>query len=337
MTNSSSANVGRVVTSYDVAELAGVSQSAVSRCFTPGASVSAKTRARIMKAADKLGYKPNAIARMLSTKRTNLVAVIVANLGFNPDLTSTLGREMAKRGLNILFFTLDHESDADHVIDQLWQYRVDGVLSAAGLSERHIAMLTARGVPLVFLNRRYDAISINSVCCDQAEGERWLVDRLIAAGHQRFAIVAGPRDSAVSQQRVQGARDQILAGGLQAPLLAHGDFTYEGGCAVMRELAAGVLPDAIICANDMMAIGCMDEARHRLGIAVPDTLSIVGFDGLAPGQWASYELTTIRQPTVAMVGAAIDMLAARFDDPRLASEKRMFSGEPLTGRSARLA
>ena len=329
---------GRLVTSYDVAKLAGVSQSAVSRCFTPGASVSAKTRARIKKAADALGYKPNAIARMLITKRSNLVAVIVANLEFNPDFTSTISRLIAERGLNILFFTLDHEADADRVIDQVWQYRVDGVLSAAELSERHILMLHERGLPLVFLNRFYDAVAINSVCCDQAAGERWLVDQLIAAGHQRFAIVAGPADSAVSHQRVQGARDRLAAGGLAAPQLAHGDFTYDGGRAAMRSLVEdGCLPDAVLCANDMMALGCMDEARFRLGLRVPDQISIVGFDGLAPGGWASYQLTTIRQPTYAMVSAAIDMLSARFDDPSLATEKRVFGGEPIRGSSARLA
>lgn len=327
----------RVTTSYDVARMAGVSQSAVSRCFTPGASVSAKTRAKIMKAAEALGYRPNAIARMLITKQTNLLAVIVANLGFNPDFTLAISRLLAERGLNMLFFTVEHEADADRVIDQLWQYRVDGVLSAAELSERHIAMLAERRVPLVFLNRFYDAVSINTVCCDQAGGERWLVDRLIAGGHRRFAIITGPRDSAVSRQRVQGATERLAASGLEAPRLAGGDFTYEGGRAAMRSLAdKGTLPDAILCANDMMALGCIDEARLALGLDVPGQLSIVGFDGSAPGRWASYDLTTIGQPTRAMVSAAVDMLAARFDDPTLATEKRLFSGEPILGGSARL-
>lgn len=334
----SPANV-TTVTSYDVARHAGVSQSAVSRCFTPGASVSPRTRDRIMKAVDALGYQPNMIARSLITKRSNLIAVIVANLGFNPEFTATLSRLFAARGLNLLFFTLDRESEADHVVDQLWQYRVDGVVSAAHLSERHIERLAKRRVPIVFLNRVYDAVAVNSVCCDQAEGERWLVDRLWAAGHRRFAIVAGPDASIVSRQRVLGARDRLTMLGGEAPEVATGDFTYDGGRAAMRALAeAGcALPDAVICANDMMAIGCIDEARHGLGRRVPEDVSVVGFDGSAPGRWASYDLATVRQPTHVMIEAAIDMLVARIDDPAMLTEKRVFSGELIVGGSARLA
>lgn len=324
-------------TSYDVAKRAGVSQSAVSRCFTPGGSVSARTRARIMKAAEELGYRPNAIARMLITRRTNLIAVIVANLDFNPDFTSAISRELGRRGLNVLFYTLDHEADVDRTIEQLLQYRVDGVISASALSERHVTMLIENALPLVFLNRFYNSIPVNSVCCDQAEGERWLVDRLIASGHQRFAVVTGPEDSVISRQRVQAANDRLAASGLTPSRIEHSDFTYDGGRHAMRRLAdREPWPDAVICANDMIALGCLDEARHGFGIDVPGAMSIVGFDGSAPGRWASYDLTTVRQPIQAMVTAAIDMLSARVEDPGLATEKRMLSGELVPGGTARL-
>ena len=328
---------GAHVTSYDVARLAGVSQSAVSRCFKGGPGVSAKTRAAISKAAESLGYKPNAIARMLSTKRSNLVAVIVANLGYNPDFVRTLNRMFTERGLTVMLFTLDHEEDADHVIDQFWQYRVDGVVSAAKLSERHVQMLAERRLPLIFINRTYNTLPVNSVCCDQAEGERWLVERLCAAGHRRFAIVTGPKDSPVSDQRVSGAVEWLRAAGVDPPKIVPGDFTYDGGVAAMRAIAqSGKVPDAVICANDYTAIGCIDEARHGLKLRVPRDISIVGFDGAAPGRWASYDLATVRQPTHAMVNAAIDMLMARVDDPGLAMEKRSYSGELILGSSARL-
>ncbi|MBB4155663.1 DNA-binding LacI/PurR family transcriptional regulator [Sphingomonas jinjuensis] len=328
---------GRTVTSYDVAQRAGVSQSAVSRCFTTGTSVSPQTRERIMKAAAALGYQPNAIARSLTTKRSNLVAVVVANLGFNPELTATLSRLFASRDLNLLLFTLDHEEDADRVVNQLWQYRVDGVLSATHLPRGHIEQLAKRRVPVVFLNRVYDDIAVNSVCCDQVEGERWLVDRLWAAGHRRFAIVSGPDSSLVSRQRVSGARDRIAALGGDEPAVAIGDFTYDGGRAAMRALAAEARrPDAVICANDMMAIGCIDEIRLEMKLKVPKDMSVVGFDGAAPGRWGSYALTSVRQPVDVMIEAAIDMLTARVDNPAMATEKRVFSGELQIGVSARL-
>ena len=327
----------RIVTSYDVAKHAGVSQSAVSRYFTPGASVSDRMKVRIKKAAEELRYRPNAIARMLITKRSNLVAVIVANLGVNPEFTAVISREMTARGLNLLFYTLDSERDADGALDQLWQYRVDGVLSAAELSADQMELLRDRGLPLVLLNRQSDGAGANSVCCDQVEGERWLVERLVAAGHRRFAIVAGPADSVVSRLRVSGATEQLQSYGLPAPALAHGAFTYEGGRAAMRQLVAGGgRPDAVICANDLMAIGCIDEARHGLNLLVPDDLSVVGFDGSAPGRWLAYDLTTISQPTRLMVTAAVDMLVERIEEPTRSTERRTFSGEPVTGGSARL-
>lgn len=328
----------RAVTSYDVAKRAGVSQSAVSRCFTPGGSVSDRMRAKIKRAADEVGYRPNAIARMLITKRSNLIAVIVANLGFAPDFTAAIGRELGERGFNVLFFTLERDADADRALDQLWQYRVDGVLCAAELSPSQIALLRERGLPLVLVNRQSDAARANAVCCDQAEGEGWLVERLAAAGHRRFAIVSGPEDSAVSRLRVASATEQLRRRGLDTPVLAHGDFTYAGGRAAMRQLAAGgSRPDAVICANDLMAIGCLDEARLRLGMAVPDDVSIVGFDGSASGAWLSYDLTTVSQPIGLMIASAVEMLVARIDAPDLATEKRMFSGELILGGTARLA
>jgi DNA-binding LacI/PurR family transcriptional regulator len=328
---------GSPVTSYDVARLAGVSQSAVSRCFKTGGSVSKKTRDKVMRAVNELGYQPNALARGLSTKRSNMVAVIVANLGFNPDFTAQLSRCFSERSIHVLLFTVDHEADADRAVDQIRQYRVDGVVAAVRLSADHIAQLSQRNIPLVFLNRFYDDISVNAVCCDQAHGERVLVDRLVGSGHRRFGVVSGPEDSVVSQKRVAGALSRLEELGIARVGIVVGSFGYDSGRAALRELMADPegRPDAVICANDLMAIGCMDEARYRLGLNVPGDLSIVGFDGASQARWASYDLTTIRQPVRAMSEAAADMLLARVKKPFAPAETRMFSGDLVTGTSAK--
>ena len=130
----------RHVTSYDVARHAGVSQSAVSRCFKPGASVSKKMRERVMTAVKELGYTPNAIARGLITRRSNMVAVIVSNLNFYPEVVSELSARFTERGVHVLLFTLDHESDVSRTLEQVWQYQVDGVVAAAHLSPQEIAI-----------------------------------------------------------------------------------------------------------------------------------------------------------------------------------------------------
>ena len=126
--------------------------------------------------------------------------------------------------------------------------------------------------------------------------------------------------------------------GVAPPTIVPGDFTYDGGVAAMRALARlGQVPDAVICANDYTAIGCIDEARHGLKLRVPQDISIVGFDGAAPARWASYDLVPVRQPTQTMVNAAIDMLMARIEDPDMGIEKRSYSGELVLGSSARIA
>ena len=327
------------MTSYDVAARAGVSQSAVSRCFSPGGSISDRTRAKVKAAADELGYRPNAIARSLITQRSNMVAIIVANIDFHPQLTALLSRCFTARGLHILLFTLEHERDADRVVDQIWQYRVDGVVAAVHLPPRHVEAFAGRRTPLVFLNRLYRDLPTSSVCCDQVEGERMLVDRLVAAGHRRFGVVAGPSDSQIGEERVAEAVRRLRETGIADIAHARGEFDYDSGRRAFHRLAAdggGRPPDAVLFANDSMAMGGMDAARYDLGLRVPDDVSVVGFDGQPQAVWASYDLVTVRQPLFAMVDAAADMLLARVEEPDLGAERRMFSGELVTGTSARI-
>ncbi|MCU0759697.1 MAG: LacI family DNA-binding transcriptional regulator [Steroidobacteraceae bacterium] len=327
-------------TSYDVARVAKVSQSAVSRCFKPGASVSSKMRARVMKAAEELGYRPNAIARSLITRRSNMVAVVISQQThrYFPELLDELSRGFSARGIRVLLFTLEKESDIDVVLEQILQYQVDGVVEAARLSGEQVDMLEKRGVPFVFLNRSLRDRPVNAVCCDQAEGARWLVNRLVEAGHRSFGIVSGPADSVVSAERTQGALERLGELGIRQVAVVPGNYSYESGAAGLRLLESklGRVPEAVICANDVMALGCMDAARHDLRLGVPADLSVVGFDGVGPARWKSYDLTTVQQPVRRMAEAAVSMIVERIEDPTLPPEKRTFSGILTHGSSARL-
>ncbi len=332
---------GHRVTSYDVARQAGVSQSAVSRCFKPGASVSKKMRARVMKAAEDLSYQPNAIARSLITRRSNMVAVVISqqtNL-YYPEVLVQLSQRFSERGIRVLLFTLEHESDIDVLLDQIFQYQVDGVVEAARLSGEQTDLMERRGIPFVFYNRTLKDRRVNAVCCDQTEGERWLVNRLVEAGHASFGLISGPEDSAVSAERTQGALERLKELNIKLVTVVPGDYSYESGVAGLLELKSrlGKLPDAVVCANDVMAIGCMDAARHRLGVKVPEDLSVVGFDGVGPARWESYDLTTVRQPVRRMTEAAVSMILERIEQPDLPPEKRTFSGILVDGGSARIA
>ena len=328
------------VTSYDVASRAGVSQSAVSRCFKPGASVSPATRARVMKAAREMDYTPNAIARSLITRRSNLVAVLISNLTnlYYPEVLSELSQQFVKNGMRVLLFTLPHEADVDKIIAQVWEYQVDGVIAAARLTADQVAEFERRRMPFVLYNRTLRDRAVNAVVCDQIGGARTLVSRLAAAGHKRFAIIGGPKDSIVGQERTRGTRERIAELGLREPIVVPGNYDYESGANGLREIVRqlGRAPDAIICGNDVMAIGCVDTARHELGLAVPDKLSIAGFDGVEPSTWLSYNLTTLRQPVQKMAEAAAQMLTSLIGNPTAAAEKRVFSAQFIEGGTSRL-
>lgn len=333
-------NSRKRATSYDVAELAGVSQSAVSRVFQDGASASKDMRDRVLSAANKLGYRPNAIARGLITQRSNMVAVVISrqtNL-YYPEVLVQLTQRFSEHGIRVLLFTLEHERDIDSVLDQVLQYQVDGVVTAAILSSDQLSTVENAGIPVIFYNRTLPERLVNSVRCDQEEGERWLVSELVKAGHKRFAIVSGPDDSAVSMERTRGATIKLDELNVEDVLIVSGDYGYASGRAAFAEIVQRTdrLPDAVICANDVMAIGCIDEAREVNYLRVPEEISIVGFDGVGPARYAAYDLSTVRQPVGRMSEAAVSMLIERIENPELTPEKRVFSGDRIIGGSARL-
>jgi DNA-binding LacI/PurR family transcriptional regulator len=294
----------------------------------------------VLAAAKALGYHPNAMASGLITKRNNLVAVLISNLTnlYYPEVLAEITRRLSDRGIRVLLFALQAESEVDATLDQVWRYRVDGAIVAARLSPAQLRDFARHRVPVVLYNRFGEGEPVPSVCCDSVGGERQLVDRRVEAGHECFGIIAGPSDSYVSTERVRGAEERLKELG-RTPIVVSGAFDYDSGQSGLRELfeRSGGKLDALICANDLMAIGAMDCARAALGLRVPEDLSIVGFDGVAPALWQSYRLSTIRQPVRRMAEAAVAMLMERVEQPDLPPEVRTFAGLLLEGASARLS
>lgn len=330
----------RRATSYDVARMAGVSQSAVSRVFKAGASASAEMRQRVQAAAKKVGYRPNAIARGLITQRSNMVAVVISRMTnlYYPELLVQLTREFSHHGIRVLLFTLEHEGEIDSVLEQMLQYQVDGIVTAAMLSPEQLALIHEAGIPVALYNRRSRDGLASAVRCDQEEGERWLVTQLAEAGHRRFAIISGPEDSTVSLERTSSAMQKLAELGIADAAVVGGDYSYESGRSALGTIIKqlGGPPDAVIAANDVMAIGCIDAARQAFDLPVPEALSVVGFDGVGPAYYAAYNLTTVRQPVERMTQATVALLLERIADPQLPPEERIFAGAKIAGGSARL-
>ncbi len=291
----------------------------------------------MLEAARALGYHPNAMASGLMTKRTGLVAVVISSLTnlYYPEVLAEITRRLSDKGSRVLLFALQAESDVDAMLEQVWRYRVDGAIVAARLSDAQLADFARHKVPVVLYNRSSDDVAVSSVSCDSVAGERLLVGQLVKAGHQDFGIIAGPEDSFVGQERVRGAREKLFEFGLTADVF-RGGFDYKSGHEGLVQLLAqsrGRL-DALICANDLMAIGALDAARAK-GLSIPSDLSVVGFDGVAPAGWDSYRVTTIRQPVRRMTEAAVSMILERIEEPMLPPEVRTFAGSLIEGSSAR--
>lgn len=325
-------------TSYDVARLAGVSQSAVSRAFRTGASISAGMRAKVERAAVALGYAPSQIARSLITQRSGMIGVVITDLTVSnyPDVMLHLGREIQATGHRMLVFTVPDDGSA--AVRDLLRYHVEGIVSSAALPDEVMALCAARRVPLVLYNRAPQRPIASAVGCDHAAGMEHLVAHLEAGGLGRCAFLAGPPHAPVSAERLAGAGAALAVRGHEIAQVVHGDYAYESGRAAGRRLLdAPRRPDTLICANDAMALGVLDAARHDLGLSVPRDVAVAGFDDLPQAAWPTYDLTTLRQPVGAMARAAIRLLLERVeaaDEPAVA-ERRLMAARLMVRGSTR--
>lgn len=310
-------------TSFDVAALAGVSQSAVSRAFTPGSSIAEGTRLKVVAAARKLNYVPNSIASSLTTRRTNIVALILGNM-FNPfygQVMQAFSRKLQEMGRQLLLFTVEPGADADDSILKALHYQIDSViLTAAQLSTRMTVMCHERGIPIVLFNRYIPGSDASGVRCDNAAGGRMIAEAMIAAGAKTYAMITGDPKGTTSLDRVRGFVDRLAEEGVRRSDIEEvaGGSSYEGAFGAALDLfSARTAPhaDALFAINDIMAMGAMDALRHRLGLRIPEDLMVGGFDDIRESARLSYQLTTVRQPIDEMIEETLAIL--NLDEPGL--------------------
>jgi DNA-binding LacI/PurR family transcriptional regulator len=302
----------RPPSSTDVARAAGVSQSAVSRAFTPGARIAEATRAKVMAAADALGYRPNLLPKILQTNRSGIVAVVVGGF-YNPYFAMTLeafSKALTARGLQMLLVRVESDRKLDSVVSQLAGYRVDAVVSALALTSQEAAdQLSKLRIPIVTLNSDLSGDWIRSVSSDNFAAGEAAARLLSERGGTRFGFVAGPGDSPAQVAREAGFARGLKRLGLPPALRAGGGYDYASGAGAARELFAGAeRPDALFCANDLAAFGVIDVLREDFGLAAPDDVLVVGFDNLDMAAWAPYRLTSFDQDVDAHVAIAMELL-----------------------------
>ncbi|MBU1174280.1 MAG: LacI family DNA-binding transcriptional regulator [Alphaproteobacteria bacterium] len=330
----------RAPTESDVAELAGVSQSAVSRAFTPGASVAETTRMRILDAAQTLGYQPNLMARSLATSRSNIVALAISYLEnpFYAQVVNALSDRLRATGRHILLFTSPPGEDADPALERVLSYQVDAIVMTATTASLELALQCQKsGVPIVQINRDSTLPGISTVRGENRRAGERIAAFLYAGGHRRYAFVGGAPDSTTGRARGAAFAGYLDARGAPPVVMTHGHYTFDGAAQAVRGMLSGPdRPDAIFCASDYMAFAAIGVARREFGLDVPGDISIVGFDDVPEAGRTAYDLTTYSQPASALVEEAIKIIDLLIEDPTRRAMRREVRGQLLVRGTARV-
>lgn len=324
------------VTIVDIAREAGVSIKTVSRVINRQEGVGARVRARVQAVIDKRGYRPNASARSLSSRRSYLIGVIFLRLGghhYIGEVQAGALRATRRAGYQMVIEQVETAEglfDLEAFSTMLRGAAFDGVVLTPPLCDHPgvLAAIEAAGVTYVRMAPNTDLDRAPFVWMDDLGAAREQTLSLWEMGHRRIAFVEGPRNHRAAVQRREGYLQAMTARGARVPeeWIASGDFFgrsgFEAGEAL---LALDPRPTAIFAGNDEMAIGVLAAAAKR-GLAVPETLSVVGFDNSPAGEASWPRLTTVHQPIAEMAEAAVEMLINRFGDARFrekATDKKL--------------
>ena len=311
----------KMPTSKEVAAAAHVSQATVSRVFSGQTNIREETRNRVLEAAKQLGYRPNALARGLTSSRSNLIAVVSLDI-VNPHHNALINKvttRIQELGSQTFFFVSPMEQKLDQILSQTLQYQVDAIIVlAAALSAQMTQECRKARVPVVVFNKYTINESIFSICSDNI-GAGWMVaNYLYDKGYRKFGYIGSDMIYGTSSDRQKGFTDCLAEKGIPHCRVEKGSYTYEGGWQAMKAmLESGEKPEAVFCMGDLMALGAMDCIRREFGLRIPEDIAVIGFDNIDPASWQSYELTTVTQEIDAMLDVTFDYLGKKL------------SGEPV--------
>lgn len=306
------------VTSVDVARLAGVSQSAVSRFFTPGASVSAKMADKIRVAAEELGYRPNVLARAMITGRSRIIGLVVYHFEnqFYPEAVEKLSVALQENGYHVLLFMATPTlGDVEPVLQEILDYQVDGIIMVSvSVSSTLSDRCRALGIPVLLFNRDQPGDGLRAVTSDNYEGGCMAARLLLQGAPRRIAHLAGFAGASTQIDRERGFLDTLHRAGMDLYARAEGNFHYADAVEAARALfEMAEPPDALFVSDDHMAMAAMDVIRFEFRLGIPENVAVVGFDDLPQAAWPAYALSTIRQPINQMVSAAVSELIAAIE------------------------
>jgi len=306
------------ITADDVAELAGVSRSAVSRAFSKSASISRKTREKVLAASQQLGYQPNGLASNLAKRQSNIVAIVASN---TPDLREpyfyqALNCALQAIGKVPIMISVDDDDTGETSLKHSIKFPLDTAIVLADSVEAAHVVPFCLGSPPIMLNDNFrNRDMVDAIKLDERAGITEMTRYLEQLGCKTIWFVAGRQTARAFNSRRIALLEAIACSEMILVDQDEGDFSYESGALAFKALfERGPLPDALFCANDAMAMGAMDAARFHHGVSIPDDLRVVGFDNIPQASWPSYNLTTIEQAIDETVRQILDILIHRSGD-----------------------
>jgi DNA-binding LacI/PurR family transcriptional regulator len=306
-----------IITSSDVARVANVSQATVSRVFNNSEKVRPETVELVRNAARELGYMPNAIARSLTSKQTDMIAVVSVRFDnpFYQTLLIKISDMISEMGKKMIFIQTQFDQSLEDILYKVMEYQVDGVVVfSAALSTKLLDKFVKVQIPLVIFNKHFDSRYFFSVSSDNLDAGRLVADHLVECGYQSFGFISGEQISQTSEFRHTGYVQRLRELGFGSCQTVAGDYSYRSGYDGLLELSKkGSLPQAFFCVNDLMALGAMDAAKRVLGAKVPSDIAFVGFDNLEQGSWEAYQLTSVQQPINEMISYTFNYLTNKID------------------------
>ncbi|MFT5708295.1 MAG: DNA-binding LacI/PurR family transcriptional regulator [Oceanospirillaceae bacterium] len=312
----------RKVTSVDVAKHAGVSRSAVSRTFTPNASVSAGTREKVLKSAAQLGYRVNKLASSLTNNRSDLVGIVASNIDnpFRVSQIEALSRELMKHNLKPILLVVEGSEDPSHIIGMLLEYNVSGVIVTSDTPPQSICEeCVALGVPMVLVNKAQSSTAVDRVLLDNKKSGELAAQELYDTGCRTMAVVTTEQASYSLRVRIESFVNHCSTLGIEKVAFFRGEKQdYQGGQRAAMQLHRSTNTiQGVFCASDYLALGFMDYLRLEQGVPSLSDLKIVSCDDIAQASWPIYNLSTIRQDTAILAQNVVQVLQQRIAKPNI--------------------
>lgn len=320
------AEVVQLATIREVAAKAGVSTATVSRIINNKGQATPETIARVRAIIKELGYRPNVVARSLTSGKSNTIALLVPTINnpFFPELARGIEDVANSYGMNVFLCNTDDEREkVTNYLVSLQERYVDGVIiNSLNLTNEDLVELHSNGIPTVTLDRTFSTHEFSSITVKHRIGSQLATKHLIDIGCKRIGLIRGPEDDFTAVQRMWGYRDYVKEfDWFDQSWIALGDFSVKSGYLCMKELFQRHPDiDGVFASNDLMAIGLL-KAAHEWGRKVPDELAIIGFDGIDMSQYTTPPISTIKQPIYEMGKMAMEELIRLIREPESESSK----------------